>query len=103
MDGTTYHWELGETGAELHPSARALAEAQGRCLDECGIVEVEVRPVRVLWSGERAAGRGDARDGEAVRSALAASLRARIAGLQRRLAEVEAGTGIGRISERRRA
>ena len=62
MDLTDFAFELeGAPEVPVYPTARALAERRAVCLFECGIVEVEVRVVRVLLS-PREPDRGDSSD-----------------------------------------
>ena len=54
MDLTDFAFELeGAPEVKVYPTALELARKRGVCLDECGIVEVEVRVVRVLLSPRR--------------------------------------------------
>ncbi len=48
MDGIAWqhHLEADPDGAKLYPSESALVSGSGHSLDECGIVEVEVRLLR---------------------------------------------------------
>jgi hypothetical protein len=53
MDRVDFDYELGAAlgGNTIHPSVEDLREPATHDLDECGIVEVEVRLVRVVEPG----------------------------------------------------
>lgn len=48
MDKTDFECELGHVEALVYPSIDALKCGKAACWEECGIVEVEVRLVRVI-------------------------------------------------------
>lgn len=46
MDFTDFNWEIENCKTSIYPSEEALLER--KCIDECGIVEVEVRVIEVV-------------------------------------------------------
>jgi hypothetical protein len=50
MDGTDFDCELGyfKGGVKVYPSIGALNADRKKCIDECGVIEVEVRLRRIL-------------------------------------------------------
>jgi len=56
MDQTDYDWHLGEAwpGPRVYASVNGLREHKEKCIDECGMVEVEVRFVRTLTKKDEA-------------------------------------------------